>query len=318
MDHYTTLPGTHAVDVEMNVPMPDSQRTMKPSMPETPASRALRSAVNSVLGGTDAAAVAASHGLPLSVLNMAVASYRESGWGALSSRVQRPGSAARRKLTHAQEQELHAAIRSNMPDELGLQDRLWTREDVRSLVQERTGIVLPPRTLSAYLERWGFAPEKPMQALHRSLPAITRAWMKRDYPIVAVQAREAGAQLYWWGDVPLVARERNRLHPQEHAQPLWSPGSLRLQYMTTNRGHICWMVHEGELDIAGLLEFLSRSKGQAGASIHLLVQDHPLFASPLFIDWSLRNKHWIELLLVPIVTTSAPDHSLNGRDTQRS
>lgn len=316
MDNYTTLPGTHAADVDMNAPMSDRQRTMKPSLPETPASRALRAAVNSVIGGTDVAEVAASHGLPVNVLNTAVASYREGGLGALSSRVQRPGSAARRKLTHEQEQDLHRAIRSAMPDELGLPDRLWTKEDVLALVEERTGLILPARTLAAYLERWGFAPEKPMQALYRSQPAAMRGWMKRDYPIVALQSRDAGAQLYWWGDVPLVARERNRLHPQEHAQALWEPGTLRLQYMVTNRGHMHWMVHPGELDIAGLLEFLSRSKGQAGASIHLLVQDHPLFASPLFIDWSLRNKHWIELLLVPIGPAS--DHSLNDRDTQRS
>lgn len=168
------------------------------------------------------------------------------------------------------------------------------------LVRTRTGIVLPARTLAAYLERWGFAPEKPLKFLYHLQPATMRAWMKRDYPIVAMQAKEADAQLYWWGHVPLVPRERNRLYPSEYARPLWAPGTLMLIYVVTNRGHMHWMVHPGELNGAVLLEFLSRLQRTGDGPFHLLVQDHPLFASPSFIAWSLRNKEWIECHFVPV------------------
>ncbi len=310
MDDNALIGGTHASAAHMNIPMTDSQRAMKRSAPETPVSRALRSAVNSVLEGTDAAAVAASHGLPVNVLDEAVASYREGGWGALNARVPRPGSVARRKLTREQEQELHQAVRSNLPDALGLRDRLWTKEAVHALVQERTGLVLPTRTLSAYLERWGFAPEKPLKFLYHLQPAGMRAWMKRDYPIVAMQAKEVGAQLYWWGHVPLVPRDRNRLYPSEHARPLWAPGTWNLLYVITNRGYMHWMVNPGELDGTILLEFLSRLQGTGRGPFHLLVQDHPLFASPSFIAWSLLNKEWIECHFVPV-----PNNNMLRSDT---
>ncbi|MBK8500683.1 MAG: winged helix-turn-helix domain-containing protein [Flavobacteriales bacterium] len=124
---------------------------------------------------------AARHGLPADVLRSALA---EPDLGNITtgaaSRTSRATALLRRKLSHEQELELHALVRGHLPDDLGLQAVLWNRDALASLIEQRTGFALPQRTLTTYMERWGFAPEKPLRNMYRQQPVAMREWMRRD------------------------------------------------------------------------------------------------------------------------------------------
>jgi transposase len=47
------------------------------------------------------------------------------------------------------------------PDQLKLPFSLWTREAVRDLIEREAGVRLSLQSVSDYLKRWGFTPQRP-------------------------------------------------------------------------------------------------------------------------------------------------------------
>jgi transposase len=116
-----------------------------------------------VLGGEGQRAVAEKLGVTRQAVNLWVHAYRREDWATLGRA--RPGRPARPPLTPRQESELAAAISGNPPTRLGLPFRVWTREAIRRLAQERCGVCLSRRGLESCLGRWGF---RPLRAVRRA------------------------------------------------------------------------------------------------------------------------------------------------------
>ena len=285
----------------------ETRATDKRPATETPVGRALRTAADQVLSGKSVIDVAALHGLPVDVLRKAVVDLEEGGQSGRTAAAARPRTALRRKLSQEQELELHAVLRGQLPDSLGLHALLWDRDTVNMLIEQRIGAALPQRTLATYLERWGFAPEKPLKSLFKQHPAGMRAWMRRDYPIIAMQARDEGALLAWWGSDHMYAKDRGT---SIHGVRPWSNAHLRIMFVVTNRGHLQWLVHHGAPTQELLTVFMERMVAVSTRTLAVIVHDHPLFAAPGFIDWSLRNKDRISFHLLPadLTTAAYPAH----------
>ena len=56
------------------------------------------------------------------------------------------------------------------PDQLKLPFALWTRDAVRQALKSKFGIDLPLRTITDYLKRWGFSPQKPAKRVYEQDP----------------------------------------------------------------------------------------------------------------------------------------------------
>lgn len=202
----------------------------------------------------------------------------------------------RRKLTREQEGELHALISAQAPDALGFDALLWNRDAVGELVRQRTGVELPLRTLTTYLERWGFAPEKPLKSLFHQRPALMREWMRKDYPIIAMRARESNAVLSWLGVEPLVARDHSR---RGSTNVLWPADRLGILFVVTNRGHLQWLIHGAVPSLDQLITFMTRVVQGTGRPQVMIAQHHPLFSEAEFIDWSFRNERRVVIHQLP-------------------
>ncbi|MBL7957204.1 MAG: winged helix-turn-helix domain-containing protein [Flavobacteriales bacterium] len=260
--------------------------------------RALAAAMKKLLAGNSLEMVARFYGFPSEVLREAWLEHLEKGMA--SPHDQGRGATARRKLTQDQEAELSVAIQSAAPDQLGLRSKLWDRDCVKQLVKDRTGIELPSRTLSTYLERWGYAPEKPLQAYHRNHPSTMQTWIKRDYPVIAMLARESGSLVHWWGITRLLPR-MSGASANELVQAMAStPGMLNAVFATTNRGQLRWLVHKGALRMEDLIDFFERLLVDAGALVHIIVDNRPFLNDPRFLEWKLRNRDRIEFHVVPL------------------
>src|SRR3954463_3040601 len=68
-----------------------------------------------------------------------------------------------RLLDATQERAIKRLICRHMPDELGLDFALWSREAVRALIRRQYGVRLAGRTTGKYLARWGFTAQKPLR-----------------------------------------------------------------------------------------------------------------------------------------------------------
>lgn len=189
---------------------------------------------------------------------------------------------SRRKLDRAMEARLRALIMGNTPDRLELNSWLWDKTTVGMLVERHSGIRLPARTLSTYLDRWGFNPTKPVQQVHRSKPKLIREWMKRSYPYIAEQAREEGAELFWLGTADLSAQLQE--HPNGTSGMVTTALStlevddhFELLFIVSNRRQMLWSVQAGAIGERDLKEFIERAVNARSSKIHVLIEISSVF-----------------------------------------
>jgi transposase len=148
----------HVRTIHVQMPPIQHHRIDKRRAPESPASRALAEALRMVADGTPVEEAARRHGLPATLVSEAMAAAEaHAGRGASYNHLMRQ----HRRLLPAQELELVERITGYLPEELEMAAPLWDRVSVFEAIERSTGARLPQRTLATYLERWGFAPERP-------------------------------------------------------------------------------------------------------------------------------------------------------------
>ena len=108
-------------------------------------------------------------------------------------------------LTTAQETAIKRLICRHMPDELGLDFALWSREAVRALIRRQYGVRLAVRTTGKYLARWGFTAQQPLRRAYEQNPADARHWLRHEYPAIVAQARRARGGIFWGDETGLRA-----------------------------------------------------------------------------------------------------------------
>ncbi|MBE1484825.1 winged helix-turn-helix domain-containing protein [Plantactinospora soyae] len=206
------------------------------------------------------------------------------GDGAVAAvrRGQRSGEA--RVLSRDQELDLIETIRGCYPDQLGLDDALWTRQSVAILAQRRYGLRLEDGDVSGYLRAWGLGPREPTdRACGLCVDAVVD-WLERQYPSVVRSAQEHGAELCWIG--------RTRLHGVVPAADVLSAVSVR--------GRMRFIVATPNVDPALPRDFLLRLSGPDGRAVQIVV------------DGSWTRAEWPRKLPPRIVLHALPSCGRNG------
>jgi hypothetical protein len=67
------------------------------------------------------------------------------------------------------------------PDQLKLPFVLWSREALQMYCEDHCGVRTALRTISEYLKRWGFTPQKPLKKAYAQDPQKVREWLDKDY-----------------------------------------------------------------------------------------------------------------------------------------
>lgn len=102
-----------------------------------------------------------------------------------------------RTLIPTQEVLVQQQMREHFPEELGIDSALWTRQAVRTLIAQVSGVQMPIRTVGEYLKRWGMTPQKPLKRAYEQDPKLVETWLKQEYPAIEQQL--------------LASRSRNRM-----------------------------------------------------------------------------------------------------------
>jgi len=82
-----------------------------------------------------------------------------------------------------------------MPDQLKLACAPWTRQAVSELIEAVYGVRLTVRNMGKYLKRWGFTPPQPLKKTYEQSPAAVAKRVNEEYPKIATQARQEGAEI---------------------------------------------------------------------------------------------------------------------------
>lgn len=188
---------------------------------------------------------------------------------------------------------MQGVLRSTLPDD----GTLWDREKAHALTNSVARTELPERTFAAYLERWGFAPQKPLRKAHVADPFGMKAWMSVDYPVIAMQAREAGAEILWLGGDALPDL-RTKAAPVVVHEGL--PIGQHLLHLSTNRGDRQWAALRTLPSTEDTLRFLDRAL-HGTRSIELIAPDITLFKDASAQAWMARHAGRLNIHGLPAV-----------------
>jgi transposase len=238
--------------------------------------------------------------------------WRVAGAAALKARKRGRRHGARRLLDAHQASEVQRLMSGPCPDQLDLPYALWGREAVRALVRARFGVRLALRTVSDYLRRWGFTPQRPIKRALERQDAAIQAWLAEHYPKIATRAKAEGAVLHW-GDETGISNQPvygRSFAPKGQTPVLRRPATRRTLSMisaVTNRGTLRFMLYEGALNATLFLTFLQRLVRSAAGKVFLIVDNLKVHKAGKVQAWVAAHRERIELFFLP-----APDQ-VRGR-----
>src|SRR3954467_10191630 len=223
-----------------------------------------------------------------------------------------------RRLTTAQETEIKRLICRHMPDELGLDFALWSRDAVRALIRRQCGVRLAVRTTGKYLARWGFTAQKPLRRAYEQQPAAVRQWLRHEYPAIVARARRAGGVIFWGDQTGLRADDvRGRSYAPPGKTPVVRPNQRRIGLgpisAVSNRGELRWKVLDGAIKAPVLIGFLQRLIKDARRKVFLILDRLPVHRSAAVREWLARHQRQIEVSYLPSYSPELnPDEGLNA------
>ncbi len=212
--------------------------------------------------------------------------------------------AEQRLLSDVQEAEVKKLITDKCPDQLKLPFALWTREAVRDLIKTRFDITLALRTITDYLKRWEFTPQRPMKRATERQDAKIQQWLKTDYPKIKKRAKKEGAEIHW-GDETGLSNQANygRSFAPKGQTPVIRRTAKRhttsMISSITNRGTARFMIYEGALNADLFLTFLKRLIKAADRKVFLIVDNLRVHKAHKVTAWVDKHKDRIELFFLP-------------------
>jgi transposase len=209
-------------------------------------------------------------------------------------------------------------ITDKCPDQLKLPFALWTREAVRDLINRESGVKLSLQSVSDYLKRWGFTPQRPMKRATERNEAAIAAWLAREYPAIVKRAKREKAEIQW-ADETGLSNQAN--YGRSFAPRGKTPVVRRLaqrfsQSMISslsNLGVLRFMVYDGALNTKIFLKFLRRLVEGARKKIFLIVDNLRVHHAKVVMAWVAANKDKIELFFLPSYAPECnPDEFVNN------
>jgi transposase len=261
--------------------------------------------------GNTQLAIAAALGVHKNTVHRWLKGWRVAGAGALKAKKRGRRHEAKRLLDADQAAEVQRLMTGHCPDQLDLPWALWSREAVRDLAQARCGVRLALRTVSDYLRRWSFTPQRPIKRALERQDAAIQAWLAEHYPRIAARAKAEGAQIHW-GDETGISNQPvdgRSFAPKGRTPVLRRPATrwtLSMISAVTNRGTLRLMLYEGALNTALFLTFLQRLVRSARSKVFLIVDNLKVHKAGKVTAWVASHAQEIELYYLPAY---APDHN---------
>jgi transposase len=246
-----------------------------------------------------------------------VKAYKAGGSEGLAAKPQGRPKTDGKLLLPWQQAQIVWMITDKCPDQHQLPFMLWTRNAVRQLIKHRFGIELSLATLSRYLKRWGFSPQKPIyRAFERDPKKVTR-WLQTEYPVIKARAKAEGAEILW-GDEMGVRSDHTcgRSFSPRGQTPVASGSAKRwscnMISAISNAGTMRFMLYEDKMTAAIFLKFLGRLIHGQKKKIFLIVDNLKVHHALKVQPWVKEHEHQIELFFLPPYAPDLnPDELLN-------
>ena len=220
-------------------------------------------------------------------------------------------------LTADEEEQIRAKIIDKSPDQLKLSYALWTRQAVKELIAQETGVELAIRTVGDYLKRWGMTPQKPQKRAYEQRAPEVKAWLEEEYPEIQRKAKVENAEIYWGDETGL----RNDCQHERGYAPKGKTPVIRLNAKResinmisaiTNQGKVRFRIFEGSTNADVLIDFMWRLTKDAKRKVILILDNLRVHHSKPVKEWLEEHKNMIEVFYLPAYSPELnPDEYLN-------
>lgn len=249
--------------------------------------------------------------------------YQQGGLEAIKPGKRGRRHGAKRVLEDEQEKAVQNMLIDKSPKQLKLPFALWTRDAVRLAIRKKFGIDLPLRTMTDYLKRWGFTPQKPVKRAYEQRPEQLQKWLDEGYPDIASRAKKEGAEIHWGDETGINNQAYNvrGFSPKGQAPVIdlnAKKSSINMISSITNQGKVRFMLYRETMTSKVLIRFLSRLIQDVERKVFLILDNLRVHHSNLVKKWLEKHKEQIEIFFLPPYSPEHnPDEYLNGNLKQR-
>jgi transposase len=260
-------------------------------------------AVQRMNEGEHPAAVAASFGLHRSWAYKCLATSKGRGRGLKALRSTK-GTGRPRKLSASQERQVFRWVNGKSPYQYGFDFGLWTRQIVRELLIQRFDVQLSLASIGAMLARLGLTAQKPLERAYQRDPAAIERWKTDTVPAVAAQAKEIGADIFFWdesgfradsvhgktwglkGQTPVVERPGQRQ-------------SISAASAVNAKGAFWFATYQGGLTGELFVELLGKLMYRRKKPVHLVVDGLPAHKKAIVKEYIASTQGKLTMHFLP-------------------
>lgn len=268
--------------------------------------------------GLDNATISEIVGLCPSHISTIWQKYQRGGWDAIKPGVRGRRHGEQRELNSEQETEIQKLLVDKTPDQLKLAFALWTREAVRLAIKQHVGQELPLRTITDYLKRWGFTPQKPTKRAYEQNPKAVEQWHETTYPLIQARAKQEKAEIHWGDETGI----QNDAYNAKGFAPKGKTPIVRINATKsrvnmissiTNQGKVRFMLYRENMTSQVLIKFMSRLVKDSPRKVFLILDNLRVHHSKMVKAWLEENKEQMEVFYLPSYSPEInPDEYLNG------
>ena len=245
-------------------------------------------------------------------------SYLNGGIEAIKPKKRGRRYGEKRKLTAEQEAAIQKLLVDKTPDQFKLSFALWTREAIRQMILQKHQIDLPLRTISDYLKRWGFTPQKPVKRAYEQDPKKIACWLETEYPEIAAKAKREKAEIHWGDETGIQndAYNARGFSPKGKAPVVRlnaKKSRINMISSITNQGKVRFMLYREKMSSPVLIKFMSLLIKDCKRKIYLILDNLKVHHSIKVSNWLETKREKIEVFyLPPYAPQYNPDEYLNG------
>ncbi len=244
--------------------------------------------------------------------------YEQGGMKALKPAARGTAQGRGRALSPEQEKRIRDAIRDRRPEQLKLDFALWNRNAVRELIRQEFSIELSLNSISDYLKRWGYTPQKPIRRAYEQNCRAVRKWLDEDYPAIADRCNAEQGEIHWCDETAVMNTDvHGRSYAPKGQTPVVpTPAARRKLSMissVSSRGDARWMIVQGTVNADRLIEFMEALIKAAGKKVFIIMDNLPTHHCKPVRQWLKDNGERIEAHYLPSYSPELnPDERLNA------
>ena len=216
---------------------------------------------------------------------------------------------AKRVLSLEQEKALRKLMIDRVLDQFRCPFALWSRCAVQVVAERLFGVKLALRTISNYMNRWGFTSQKPMKLAYEQKPEAVKAWLTQSYPEIVKRAKEEKAEINWGDETGVSADEYTAkgYAPKERTPKLrltGRPKKTRISLLSamSNQGKVRFMMYKDKMVPQIFIKFMTGLVKDNQRKIFLIVDNRKIYHSRAVSKWLAlpEIKAQIELFSAPV------------------